>query len=131
MAGSYEVVIVVEADVDGTPIPGSPFMVPVTSRALAQAFSVKKTQDLPGSYAQIPVVDAIAVIEALILSNPAAKMKYRFQGQSDAGLAMDAGGIVVLAKTQLNDGKTTNVKASNSDTGSSEVIEGFVAGSNS
>jgi hypothetical protein len=118
---------VVQMEIDGHPIPNSPFIQTFTVTQ-AQTLNVQKAVDSAGSYATIPTVDAIAALTALLLQNPDAQLVYRFNNQSDAGVTVPAGGLVIILGANINSGAATNVKVSNSDSGAVATIQGLAAG---
>lgn len=121
--------IVIQAEIDGHPVPNSPF-IQVFDIDEFQSINVQKGVDLPGAYGVVPGADAFTVVQALLLANPNAEVIYRFNGQSDAGLVVQAGGLVLICNTNLTAGALTNVTVNNSQTNSPATISGFVAGSN-
>src|SRR5260221_3083033 len=105
--------ITVELTLDGHPLPGSPFT-QILDVLDYQVLNVRKSIDAVGVFAPIPTVDALTPISALLLWNPDAELIYRFAGQTDAGLTVPAGGLVLLSNVDIEAGATLNVGADNS-----------------
>lgn len=119
--------IIITAEVDGHPLPSSPFIQTSGVVTQVQAISVQKSVDQPNVFATIPTVDSFTSIFMLLLMNPDAQLVYRFQGQADAGLIVPAGGMVLISGAQIDSGAGSNVLVSNSNSNSPATIVGFVA----
>jgi hypothetical protein len=122
-----QVQIIIEAGIDGHPLPGSPFIQQSTVVTQVQAISVQKGVDLPNVFATIPTVDAFENIYILLLLNPDAQLIYRFQGQTDAGVVVPAGGMILISGAMIDSGAGTNVLVNNSNSNTAATITGFVA----
>ncbi len=121
------VVIQITSEIDGHPLPSSPFIQIPDGITQVQAFSVLKTVDGVGSFATIPTVDSFTSIAVILLANPDAELIYRFNGQTDAGIVIPAGGLIMLSGAMLDSGAGTNVLVNNSVSNSPATIYGFVA----
>jgi hypothetical protein len=122
-----QVQIIIEASIDGHPLPGSPYIQQSAVVTQVQAISVQKGVDLPNVFATIPTVDAFEDIYILLLLNPDAQLVYRFQGQTDAGVVVPAGGMILISGAMLDSGAGTNVLVNNSNSNTAATITGFVA----
>lgn len=83
-----------------------------------QQFSVE--QATGGGYLPIQATQ-ISTLQALVL-NPSTLVTVRIAGQSDAGLAINAGGLLLIL-----DASTTTVSVDNSS-GSTVLLEGLAGG---
>jgi hypothetical protein len=122
-----DVNIVIQTEIDGHPLPSSPFIQLPDGITQVQAFSVLKTVDAVNSFATIPTVDSFTSIAILLLANPDAELIYRFNGQTDAGIVVPAGGLVMVSGALIDSGAGTNVLVNNSASNSPATIYGFVA----
>lgn len=114
--------ITVDVEVDGKRVGNFPFSrrIQITEEQAFQYIS-----STGGGYDSIPSSE-IAVIKALVL-RPDQAVTLRTQNQSDAGILVNAGGIIALVDVVLNSGASTNATIDNSS-GSDAQIEGVVAG---
>lgn len=115
--------IVVQLEIDGVPLPGSPFT-QILSVEDYQAVNVRKGVDAVGTFTTIPTIDAIDNIQALLLTNPDAEMQYRLNGQTDSSITIEAGGLILFSNCA-----GSSILASNSSSGAVATLIGFVAGS--
>jgi len=115
--------IVVQLELDGKPLPGSPFT-QILDVDDYQSINVRKSVDAIGTFTTIPTVDAIDNIQALLLTNPDAEMQYRLNGQTDSSITVEAGGLILFSNCS-----GSSILASNSSSGMPATLIGFVAGS--
>lgn len=116
--------VVLELLEDGHPATDSPFV----STALVeqwQTLNVQKSVDLPGVYAPIPTVAAFPIIQALLFFNIDQDVTYRVQGQTDSGIPVAAGGMLLLMNPNI-DVERLNILVNNPD--APATIVGFVGG---
>lgn len=90
----------------------------------AQQFSYEKATG--GGYETLPTTQ-IASLAALILSSPDQALTVRLDGQSDAGIVLNAGGLVLVVDGTLDAGASTNATIDNSS-GSTALVQGLGAG---
>lgn len=88
-----------------------------------QQFSTE--QATGGGYASLPI-SLLDTLQALILS-PSKQVTVRLNGQSDAGLVVNAGGLLLFIDGSAAAGASTNATTSNSS-GSTAVLEGLAGG---
>lgn len=117
--------LVLTAEINGARVDGSPFtQIMELFGEQARGFTTLKPVDTVGVYAVIPGIDDLTAISVLLLSNPDAELIYRFAGQTNAGLTVPAGGLLLLSGASLEDGVLVN----NSSSGAAATIVGMVAG---
>jgi hypothetical protein len=58
---------------------------------------------------------------------PSAQMTLRLDGQSDAGITINSGGLIVLFDVDIDAGSSTNATINN-NSGAEADVKGFVAG---
>lgn len=117
--------VVVSAKLDGVPFDGFP----VTRRievTEAQTLNIQKANGDAGAYVELPTVDILPVISAFILRTDAA-IGLRFNAQSDAGIALNKGGLIVIIDANIASGAATNVKVNNAGAGAA-TLRGAVGG---
>lgn len=89
----------------------------------AQPFDV--TRATGGGYVALPTGELDEIQVLVVKSDQSVTL--RLDGQSDAGIVVNAGGIVVLFDTDLDDGASTNATLDNSS-GSDAQIKGIAGG---
>jgi len=114
----------VHVRVDGQMQPGFPLTRSLTVSQW-QGIGVQKSGADGASYVGLPTVDALTEIDFLILKADQV-MGFRFQNQSDAGLVMNASGLMILIDCKLTSGATTNLKVNN-NSGSTANVKGIAA----
>jgi hypothetical protein len=114
--------ISIDCEIDGVRVPGYP---------LSRRISVDETQQFSvvrataGGYVATPTSD-LASLKALILNSDQA-VTLRLDGQSDAGIELNAGGIIAIIDATIDAGASTNATVSNAS-GSDAQVEGIAAG---
>lgn len=112
---------------DGIPSPGFP----VTRRIEVdeiQSFKYEKAADNDAvTFAAVPA-DQVATIQALLV-RASKTVTLRLDGQTDAGIVINAGGMVLLLDVTIDAGAgASNAKINNPDDADVALIEGFAAG---
>jgi len=107
---------------DGVPIVGSPFIRRVVVDE-SQQFATE--QATGGGYATLP----LTLLDQLsfLLLQPDQQITLRFSNQSDQGLVVNAGGLVLIADVTVNSGASTNATVNNTS-GQTAVLTGLGAG---
>lgn len=118
--------LVLQAEVNGHPFPSSPFLQSMEVDQI-QVISVQMPVTLVDVYQTIPTIDSFTSLAMLLLQNPDAQLIYRFQGQSDSGLVVPAGGMVLISGAMLDSGAASNVLCNNSSSNGPATIVGFAA----
>lgn len=104
---------------DGVDVPGFP----ITSRmSVLDIRSADESFGFGGGFVSFqswPVVSVVAI------QSSEQVLTLRLNGQSDAGILVNPGGVVVLFNVGLTDGLTTNVKIQNATTEFAQVKSVF------
>lgn len=114
--------ITVNADLDGVQLAGFPKhrRIEVDER---QEFTTE--QATGGGFSTLPI-QQLATVQALIYEADQATT-LRFDNQTDAGLEVNSGGLVVLFDVTIDSGTATNVTVDNSS-GSTVKLVGLAGG---
>lgn len=88
-----------------------------------QAFSTEQVSG--GGYIALPT-SLLDTLQALVLS-PSRQVSVRFNNQSDAGVLVNAGGLLILLDATVASGAATNATISNAS-GATALLEGFAGG---
>lgn len=104
--------VTVNAKLDGIPLSGFP-AIRRAEVAEAQVIDVQKTGG-DVSYVSIPSLDAIPAINVLVLRSDG-PLGVRLNAQSDSGIVLNRGGMIVLFDVVIDAGAGTNVKVSNTN----------------
>lgn len=108
--------------VDGQTVPGFPVIRKVTATETV-AFDYQKASG--GGYATLPVSD-IASLAALVVRADQA-VTVRLDGQSDAGIELNADGLLIILDAVIDAGASTNATISNAS-GAAATVKGWAAG---
>lgn len=114
--------VTVQVDLDGVPVAGFP-LVRRLELDESQGFVFEKATG--GGYTAVPTGE-LATVQALVLTSDQ-DVTIRLNGQSDAGVALVAGGVLAIVDATINAGATTNVTVTNAS-GSTANIRGVAAG---
>ncbi|MFA5234448.1 MAG: hypothetical protein WC390_08630 [Sulfurimonas sp.] len=114
--------ITIDCELDGQRLPGYPLSRRIAVDESTQ-FSAARTTG--GGYVSIPISD-LAALKALILTADQA-ITLRLDAQSDAGIELNAGGILAIIDATIDAGASTNATVSNAS-GSDVQLEGVAAG---
>jgi hypothetical protein len=114
--------LTIDCELDGVRVPGYPLSRRIAIDESAQFSAARATG---GGYVSIPTAD-LASIKALVLTSDQA-LTLRFDAQSDAGIELNAGGILAIIDATIDAGASTNATASNTS-GSDAQLEGIAAG---
>jgi hypothetical protein len=110
------------AELDSQLVPGFPIVRRLVVDEV-QAFDYKRTSG--GTYVALPL-DQIDTVQVFVMQTDR-EVTLRFQGQSDAGLVLHAGGLVLLFDVDLDAGFATNVTVNN-NSGITATLRGLGAG---
>ena len=116
--------VTVQCTLDSKPLDGFPFTRRVEVSE-SQTINVQKVVD--GAYAALPTVDYIPSIGVLILRTDSGPFGVRLNAQSDAGISLNAGGLLIVVDGAIASGAATNVKVQNTS-GATAGVRGLVAG---
>jgi hypothetical protein len=120
--------ISVIAEVDGSPVPGFP-LERRTSLFAGQSFHYQKAPDSDaGSFSPLPGDDAAfaSLIQALML-RPDLPVTVRLNGQSDAGVMIQSGGLLLVLDGIINTAPGTRVRVNNGSP-ATVTIKGYAGG---
>ena len=112
-------------ELDGLPVSGFP----LDRRLLvdeASAIDYRKAVDGAGTYVGVPL-DLLPTIQALVLRADRA-LTLRLNGQSDAGVLINAGGVVVLFDVTVNAGAGAANAKVNNVSGATAFVQGVGGG---
>lgn len=117
--------ITLTVEVDSQPVAGFP-IVRRTQIAETQQFEIAKAADNDvTTFTALQMV--LAEVNALLI-RPDLPINLRFNNQTDAGIKVNAGGLLLLFDGKINSGATTNVKINNPDAALVATLRGLVAG---
>lgn len=121
MANTYDLTCTIKKN--GQPIPGfAPFVRRITCDE-EQLFNYEKATG--GGYVALPVTQLDEVQFLLVTSDKAITL--RLDAQTDAGLVVNAGGVVLLLNVDIDAGASTNATVDNSS-GETAALRGFASG---
>ena len=112
---------------NGVPVGGFPFIRRVEVDEL-QSFNYDKAADADSTTFSAVPADQIAEMQVLVLRSSKA-VTLRLDGQTDAGIVVNAGGMVLLLDCTIDAGAgASNAKVNNPHATDTAVIEGLAAG---
>jgi|SRR5882724_4197140 len=93
----------------------------------SQGFSILKANDGDiTTFTEIPA-EQLDTIQAFVLRTDKA-VTVRFNGQSDAGILLNTGGIIIVFDATINAGSAIANASVNNNSGAPALLEGFAAG---
>lgn len=114
--------ITINVKEDGVVKPGFPRTRRISADEL-QSFRYEKATG--GGYVAVPT-NQLDEVQALIFETDQ-QVTVRLDGQSDAGIVLNAGGLLIIIDADIDAGSTTNVTVDNSS-GSTANLEGLAYG---
>lgn len=120
MADILDVTVIIKRN--GRDVTGFPYQKRMVVDEIQQ-FSYEKATS--GGYETLPTTQ-IAAVQALVLTADQS-ISLRLDGQSDAGITLNAGGLLLVLDSNLDAGVSTNATLDNSS-GSTAVVTGLGAG---
>jgi len=119
--------VTIDVELDGVKVQGFPF-----TRRLSvdevQHFDYDEAADNnTTTYSALPTAQ-VAAIQALVLRALEQPITLRLDGQTDAGLVINAGGIVVIVDATIDAGASTNATVNNPDATAVSRLKGFAGG---
>jgi len=119
--------LTVDLEIDGVKVPGFPL---VHRRSVDEvqhfAYDEAADNDLT-TFSALPTAQ-IASIQALLLRPLEQPITLRLDGQSDAGIIINTGGIVIIMDATIDAGAATNATVNNPDATAVSKLKGFAAG---
>lgn len=112
----------VTAKLNGVPIAGSPFIRRVSVDEIQQFATEQATG---GGYATLPIT-SLDQLNFLLLQ-PDQTLTIRLSGQSDQGLVLNAGGLLLICDATIAATASTNATTSNAS-GTTAVLTGLAGG---
>ena len=113
--------VTINVEIDGVQLEGYP-LIKRLSVDEVQQFNYEKTDG--GGYAAMPL-DQLSNIQMLVVK-PSKQVTLRLDAQTDAGIVVNANGIVILADVTIDDAVTRAMV--NNDSGEIAVLKGIGAG---
>lgn len=114
--------IKVTAEVDGRPVPGTPYR-RVVDVDESQVFSYEEANDGDTTtYSVIPMAQ-LATIQCLLVK-PDQAVTIRLDGQSDGGISLSAGGLLCIVDATIDAGAGSSNASINNNSGSTARVNG-------
>ena len=118
MSSSLEIIVTLK--IDGVAQP------PLIRRVVVDEVQQFETEQATGGgYVALPIT-ALDQLDFLILQ-PDQQVTVRFSNQSDQGLVLNAGGLLLIADATVNSGASTNATTSNAS-GTTALLTGLAGG---
>ena len=119
--------IVVDVEIDGVKIPGYPLTRRISTDEV-QHFDFEEAADNDSTtYSALPTAQ-IASVQALVLRPLEQPITLRLDAQTDAGIIINAGGLIVIVDATIDAGAATNATVNNPDASALSRLKGFAAG---
>ena len=111
---------------DGVPLTGSPFTRNLTL-AESQEFNYAEANDgNTTTFSAVPA-EQIADIRCLLITADQT-LTFRFDGQTDVGITINAGGLLFFFDSNINSGAGSSNASVNNNSGSVATVKGFAGG---
>ena len=119
--------VVVDVEVDGVKVQGFPLTRRISTDEI-QHFDYEEAADNDATtYSTLPTTQ-IASVQALVLRALEQPITLRLDGQTDAGLVITEGGLIVIIGATIDASATTNATVNNPDASALSRLKGFAAG---
>lgn len=119
--------LTVDLEIDGVKVQGFPLTRRLTVDEV-QHFDYEEAADNDTTtFSALPTAQ-IASIQALILRPLEQPITLRLDGASDAGIVINAGGMVIIMDATIDAGASTNATVNNPDASALSRLKGFAAG---
>ena len=119
--------LTVDLEVDGVKVQGFPLVRRITVDEV-QHFEYDEAADNDSTtFSALPTAQ-IASVQALLLRPLEQPITLRLDGQSDAGIIISTGGIVIIMGATIDAGAATNATVNNPDATAVSKLKGFAAG---
>lgn len=116
-------VLTINLTEDGVTVPGFPLTRTVTSTEVTGKNTYTRASG--GGYVELPLAELGAINFAVVTTDQ--DITIRFNDQSDAGLPLDANGVLVLATCDIPTGATNKIEADNSS-GNTANVTSYIGG---
>lgn len=118
--------LLVDLEVDGVPLAGFPIIRRLTVDEM-HIFDYEKVDDPnPTTFTTLPA-DQLAEIQALLVRSDKT-VTVRLDGQTDAGIVINPGGLILLLDVDIDAGAGAPNAKINNDSGVTAIIRGLAAG---
>lgn len=116
-------VLTINLTEDGDQVPGFPISRTVTSSEVTGKNTYTRADG--AGYVELPLAELGAINFAIVTTDK--DITIRFNDQTDAGLPLDANGVLVLATCDIPTGATNKIEADNSS-GETTTITSYIGG---
>lgn len=113
-------------EIDGIPVPGSPY-VREDDVDESQVFSYEEANDGDETTFSVVPMAQLATIKTLFIK-PDQEVTIRLDGQTDSGIKVAAGGILVIAGATIDSGAGASNCSANNNSGSTALLKGGGSG---
>lgn len=114
--------VIVDVELDGKRLPGFPW---IRRKEVNEAQQFDATRATGGGYVALPTAEMATLQVLLVRADQAVTV--RLDNQSDAGIELAAGGILIVADATIDAGAALNALLSNAS-GSDAQVEGLAGG---
>ena len=119
--------VVVDVEVDGVKVQGFPLTRRISTDEV-QHFDYEEAADNDTTtFSALPTAQ-IASVQALVLRALEQPITLRLDAQTDAGIIINAGGLIVIVDATIDAGAATNATVNNPDATALSRLKGFAAG---
>jgi len=117
----------VNLEIDGVTVTGFPLIRRLSVDEI-QHFDYEEGADNDTTtFSALPTAQ-IAAIQALLLRPLEQPITLRLDAQSDAGIIINAGGLIIIMDATIDAGATTNATVNNPDASALSRLKGFAGG---
>jgi len=117
--------LVVQLEIDNKPVAGFPLVRRLSVDEI-QNYDYEKIDDGGASFVALPA-DQLDEIQALLIRADK-QITIRLDGQTDAGIVLNADGILLLVGVDIDAGAGANNAKVNNQSGSTAQVQGFAGG---
>jgi len=118
--------VTVLAEIDGVSVPGTPYSREVDVDE-SQTFSYEEADDGDSTTFSVIPMAQLATIKCLVVK-PSQAVTVRLDGQTDAGVTLAAGGLLLVVDGTIDAGAGASNASVNNNSGVTSVLKGAGAG---
>jgi len=117
-----KMVTTVTCEIDGVPVPGTPYRREVSIDE-SQVFSYEEADDGDGTTFSVIPMAQLATIKNMLVK-PSQAVTIRLDGQTDAGIVLAAGGLLLIVDGTIDAGAGSSNASLNNNSGSTALVKG-------
>jgi len=121
MTTNYDIMVSVRDADTGVEVFGAPLTYTIEADETSGPARFNKADDGDGTTFTVVSPSQLSSILQLVVLTADQELTWRFDGQSDAGIVVGEGGIILMAGVTIDAGTATNVKVNNNSDETAQI----------